>query len=271
MRERLFAKYRYSLILLKELVKTEFKLRYQGSMLGYLWSLLKPLFLFIILYFVFVYFLRVGSDVPFWPISMLFGIVLWNFFSEITNNGVGAIVGRGDLIRKINFPKYTIIIASSISALINLLLNMVVLVIFMAISHVELSWTMLLTPIYIIELFIFGLGIAFILSTIYVKLRDMNMIWEIIMQALFYGSAIIYPLSMIAGIKPWLAQVILLSPITQTIQDARAALISPANLTAASMGSNILMILAPFAIVITVFVFGAWLFKKKSPSFAENV
>ena len=88
-----YKKYRYSLILLRELVVTEFKLRYQGSVLGYLWSLLKPLFLFAILYFVFVYFLKIGDNVPHWPIAMLLGIVLWNFFAEVTNNGLNAIAG----------------------------------------------------------------------------------------------------------------------------------------------------------------------------------
>lgn len=96
-----FQKYHYSLILLRELVITEFKLRYQGSVLGYLWSLLRPLFLFAILYVVFVHFLRIGGDIPHWPVAMLIGIVLWNFFSEVTNNGVTSIVNRGDVIRKI--------------------------------------------------------------------------------------------------------------------------------------------------------------------------
>ena len=186
-----YNKYRYSLILLRELVITEFKLRYQGSVLGYLWSLLKPLFLFVILYFVFVHFLRIGSDIPNWPLAMLLGIVLWNFFSEVTNNGLSSIVGRGDVIRKINFPKYVIILASSISALINLVLNLVVIAVFMIITGVDVSWLALLTPVYILELFVFGLGLAFILSAIFVRLRDMNYIWEIIMQALFYGSAVI--------------------------------------------------------------------------------
>src|SRR5690606_32270095 len=113
-----FSKYRYSLVLLRELVITEFKLRYQGSVLGYLWSLLKPLFLFTILYFVFFHFLRIGEGVPNWPVSMLLGIVLWTFFSEITTNGLSSVVSRGDVIRKINFPKYVIVFASSISALI---------------------------------------------------------------------------------------------------------------------------------------------------------
>lgn len=264
-------KYRYSLILLRELVITEFKLRYQGSVLGYLWSLLKPLFLFIILYFVFVYFLRVGSEVPNWPVAMLFGIVLWNFFSEITNNGVGSIVGRGDLIRKINFPKYIIVVASSISALINLVFNLIVLIAFIVISKVDITAMALLTPLFIIELFVFGLGIAFILSTLFVRFRDINYIWEIIMQALFYGSAIIYPLSMIATPNPQLAHIILASPITQAIQDARATLIDPANVTSVSMGSPWWIVAIPFIITIATFVFGAWLFKKNSPHFAENV
>src|SRR5690606_3410648 len=99
-------RYRYSLILLRELVITAFKLGYQGSILGYLWSLLRPIFLFVILYFVFTYFLGIGRDMQHWPVSMLLGIVLWNFFSEVTNNGVTSIVNRGDVIRKINFPKY---------------------------------------------------------------------------------------------------------------------------------------------------------------------
>ena len=146
---KLQSKYRYSTILLRELVITEFKLRYQGSVLGYLWSLLKPLFLFVILYFVFVNFLKIGSDIPNWPLALLFGIVLWNFFAEVTNNGLNAIVGRGDVIRKINFPKYVIVLSSSISALINLGLNLIVIGVFMIFSDVNLSWSALLTPLYI--------------------------------------------------------------------------------------------------------------------------
>ncbi|MDR1032756.1 MAG: ABC transporter permease [Candidatus Nomurabacteria bacterium] len=270
MREKLIAKYRYSLVLLKELVKTDFKLRYQGSVLGYLWSLLKPLFLFVILYFVFVHFLRIQGG-PHWPVAMLFGIVLWNFFAEITGNGVMAIVNRGDVIRKINFPKYIIIVSSSVSALINLFINLVVLVVFMIISGVDLHWTALLTPLYVLELFVFAVGLSFILSTIFVKLRDVGYIWEIIMQALFYGSAVIYPLSMIVDKSTLLAQVLLLNPIAQSIQGARNALIDPSNIVVFDLTSNPFIILFPLALVLATFIFGAWLFKKKSPYFAENV
>lgn len=271
MKARLTQKYRYASILLRELVVTEFKLRYQGSVLGYLWSLLRPLFLFVILYFVFVYFLRIGGDIPHWPVAMLLGIVLWNFFSEVTNNGLTAIVGRGDVIRKINFPKYVILLASSISAFINLLLNLVVIAVFMAINGVELSWSALLAPLFILEVFAFGLGLSFILSTVFVRLRDMNYIWEIIMQALFYASAIIYPISLVMEKSHTIAQFLLLNPVAQAVQDTRHVLISSNNPTLYELSGSMAVAALPIVFVGIVVVFGAWLFRRRSPGFAEEV
>src|SRR4030042_6585150 len=129
--EKLQQRYRYSVILLKQLVKTDFKLRYQNSVLGYLWSLLKPLALFTILYIIFAKFLRIGDEVPNFAIYLLLGIVLWSFFAEITVGSVTLIVAKGDLLRKLNFPRYNIILAGSLSALINLFLNLLVVSVFM--------------------------------------------------------------------------------------------------------------------------------------------
>lgn len=272
MKSQLMQKYRYSVILLKELVITEFKLRYQGSVLGYLWSLLRPLFLFVILYFVFVYFLRIGNDVPHWPVALLLGIVLWNFFSEVTNNGLTSIVNQGDVIRKVNFPKYVILLAGSVSAFINLLLNLLVIAVFMVINQVDVSWMALVSPFFILEIFVFALGLSLVLSTLFVKLRDMNYIWEIIMQALFYASAIIYPISMVIEKSPLMAELLLLNPVTQAVQDARHTLISTHNPTLWELsGGNIFVTLIPWVIVLLVTVVGAWMFKKQSPYFAENV
>lgn len=266
-------KYHYSLILLRELVITEFKLRYQGSVLGYLWSLLRPIFLFVILYVVFMYFLGIGKDMHHWPVAMLLGIVLWNFFSEVTNNGVTSIVNRSDVIRKINFPKYVIVIAGTISAFINLLLNLIVIVVFMVINGVDFSWAALLSPLYVLEIFVFALGLAFLLSALFVKLRDINYIWEIIMQGLFYASAVIYPITMVVEkANETVASFILLNPVAQAIQDARHTLIDPENLTLWQLsGHNIVMTMIPYVIVIVTFVVGALYFKKKSPTFAEDV
>lgn len=272
MQSKFYKKYRYSLVLLRELVITEFKLRYQGSALGYLWSLLRPIFLFIILYVVFVYFLQIGNDVPHWPVALLLGIVFWNFFSEVTNNGVTSIVQRGDVIRKINFPKYVIILAGSVSALINLCINLVVIGIFMIVNGVDVHWSSLWSVLFILEIFVFALGLSFILSAVFVRFRDINYIWEIIMQGLFYASAVIYPIAMVISKSPELAQVLLINPVAQSIQDARHLLISDANPTLYMLsGENVLIASIPIIIVIIVFLFGAWFFKKKSPYFAENV
>src|SRR5665213_2934141 len=158
--------------LLSELVRTDFKLRYQGSVLGYAWSLLRPLLLFIILYVVFVKFLKLGNGVPHYPVYLLLGIVLWNFFVEMTVMSLGSIVGRGDLIRKIRIPRWMIVFSSSISALINLFLNLVVIVIFMFINHVDLLRTTLWLPLILFEIYALALGLSLFLSAAFVKYRD---------------------------------------------------------------------------------------------------
>jgi ABC-2 type transport system permease protein len=170
--QQFFERYRYSAILLKQLVKTDFKLRYQGSLLGYAWSLLRPLLLFLPLYFIFK-FINAGSGIPHPPQYLLLGIVLWNYFSEVTSGGVSAVVGKGDLLRKINFPKYVIILAGSFSAFINLLLNFVVLGFFMFFGHVEMSWRALLIIPLIAELFVIAIAMAFFLSTLFVRFRNL--------------------------------------------------------------------------------------------------
>jgi ABC-2 type transport system permease protein len=262
-------RYNYSLILLRELVITDFKLRYQGSALGYLWSLLRPLAIFAVLYFVFVVFLRVGEGIPHFAIYLLLGIVLWNFFVEITLGSVGAIVGKGDLIRKINFPKYVIILATSFSALINLFLNFIVIVAFMIIFGASPSWSALIVvPLLIIELYFLGLAFAFFLSTAFVKYRDVSYIWEVLIQAAFYATPILYPLALI----PVAAQKFsMLNPMAQIIQDARFVLVTPQTLTGANTFSNMFFRLIPILLVFIAFVIGALYFKKNSKSFAEDV
>src|ERR1035438_7635891 len=143
--KRLFSK--RNRVLLAELVRTDFKLRYQGSVLGYAWSLLRPLLIFVILYIVFVKFLKVGAGTPHYAQYLLFGIVIWNFFAEMTMQSLGSIVGRGDLIRKIRIPRWIIVFSSSLSALINLFLNLLVVAIFMIINHVPLLNTIVLLPL----------------------------------------------------------------------------------------------------------------------------
>jgi ABC-2 type transport system permease protein len=253
--------------ILREMVSTDFKVRYQGSVLGYFWSLLKPLFLFAILYIVFTYILPLGKSVEHYPVYLLLGIVLWNFFTEATTIGAGSVVARGDLIRKISIPRYLVVIASSVSALINLGLSLIVVFIFALFNGIMPSFNWLLLVPLILELFIFTLGISFWLAAAYVKFRDINYIWEIFLQAGFYASAIIFPLSMVpAEYQKWF----FLNPIVQIIQDARYVIATDTSITIWSTIQS-WAILVPFIIIAFAAVVGGLYFKRRSRYFAEDI
>lgn len=264
-------KYRYSVILLRQLVITDFKLRYKGSVLGYVWSLLRPLALFAVLYVVFIHFLRFGTDIPHFAVSLLLGVVLWNYFVEVTSNGLSAIVSKGDLMRKLSFPRYVIVVAGSFSALINLGINLVVVGFFIYLNGVELTWSVFFIFPLILELFILGLSIALLLSALYVKFRDVSYIWELVLQAGFYATPIIYPIATVAAISPVAAQVILLNPVAQIIQDSRWAVISHETTTTVSSFGTLYALSIPLAIVVILAVVSVLYFKKQSPGFAEDI
>ncbi len=258
-------------ILLKELTKTDFKLRYQGSVLGYLWALLRPLMMFAILYIVFAKLLKIGGDIPHYPVYLLTGTTLWSFFTECTSQGIQAIVIRGDLLRKISFPKYIVVVSSTLTAVINLLINLVVIIIFALINGVSPSWSWLVVPIFIVELYCLSLGIAFLLGAINVKYRDITSIWDVLVQALFYAVPIIYPITMVASSSALAAKVILLNPIAQVIQDVRYYLITTESMTTWNYINGTMIKMIPIALVVLVLLCGALYFRKKSKKFAEEV
>ena len=265
--------YKNNRVLLKELTKTDFKLRYQGSVLGYLWALLRPLMMFAILYIVFAKLLKFGGDIPHYPVYLLVGTTLWSFFTECTNQGIQAIISRGDLIRKICFPKYIVVVSATLTAVINFLINLVVVIIFALINGVTPSWTWLLVPVLVLELYMLALGISFLLGAINVKYRDITSIWDILTQALFYAVPIIYPVSMVAATSEVAAKIILLNPISQIIQDVRYCLIT--NQTITTWGyigeDQFFLKFVPILIVFLILIWGSWYFRKKSKKFAEEI
>lgn len=272
---KLISKYRYSWILLRELVKTDFKLRYQGSMLGMAWSVLKPLMLFAVMYVVFVRFLRFGAGIPHFAVSLLLAQTLWAFFQEATSQGMQAIVGRGDLLRKLKFPKYIVVVSSTVSALINLVISLFVVLIFMIVNGVEFRPTILLFPFVIIELYLFSLGVALLLSTLFVRFRDIGHIWDVIMQAWFYATPIIYPLTQLINVG-WLSVaklVLMLNPIAQIIQDARYLVVTTQTETIWGLvGQQCwLLKLIPLLIIAIVLLVGVTVFRRRSPYFAEEL
>lgn len=259
-------------VLLRELVVTDFKLRYQNSALGYLWSLLKPLFLFAIMYVVFVHFMRFGEGIKHFAPMLLLGLVLWGFFTEATKQGMNSITSRASLLRKINFPKYILVLSATISAFINLLLNLIVVFIFMLIDGVEFSWLIVLFPVSLLLLYAAALSLAFLFAAISVRYRDIGYIWDVISQAMFYGTPIFYPLQKVMEFNDWAAQLLMLNPVAVIIQNSRAQLVGSENaITPDQLFSNPIWIIVPYLIIALVGVLAVWFFKKRQGHFAEDV
>jgi ABC-2 type transport system permease protein len=258
--------------LLKQLVVTDFKLRYQGSVLGYFWSLFKPMMMFGVLFVVFTYIIPTGKDVPHFPVYLLLGIVIWTFFVEATTMGLGSIVGRGDLIKKVSISKISIVISSILSAGVNLALNSIIVVIFMIFNGAEVNWLLLpFVILLMIELVLLAIGLALILSALYVKFRDFAPIWEIILQVLFYATPIIYPFTLALNAHPKIAEILSFNPLTQIIQDFREILITPKTLTTHEVLPMVLSYVVPLVSVLAFAIVGYLYFKNRAKYFVEDL
>ena len=252
------------------MIRTDFKLRYQASVLGYLWSIVKPLFMFAILYIIFEKVLKLGKE-PNYGLSLLLGIVLWNFFAEGTSGALKSVVAKGSLIRKIDIPRYLIPTASIASAFINLILNLLVVFVFIAFgTNTAESWkTLIVLPLLIVELVLFTFAVGFFLSAVYVKLRDIDHIWEVVRQALFYSIPIIYPLSRVPS--ETIQQIILMNPLVQIVEDARSVTTYSGVVRIPDVFPSSLIQLVPIGLVIASLFFGVRYFTKRAKHFAEQV
>ncbi len=258
--------------LLKQLVLTDFKLRYQGSVLGYVWSLLRPMMMFGVLFVIFTYIIPTGKDIPHFPAYLLLGIVVWTFFVEATTMGLGSIVGRADMIRKVSISKVSIVVASVASAGVNFALNMVVVAVFMIANTAEVDWTMIwVVPLLIIELMLLVAGLAFVLASLYVKFRDFAPIWEVVLQAMFYATPIIYPLQMALSRSHVVAQVLMLNPLAQIMQDLRQILITPVTVTGLEVLPKLVYFSIPFIVVPAIALGGWFYFKARAKYFVEDL
>ena len=272
--DRLRQRYHYSLVILRELVKTDFKLRYQGSFLGVAWSVLQPLMLFVVMYLVFAKFLRMTDGTPTYPVVLLLGISSWQFFNESTSIGLRSIVDRGDLLRKVHFPNYIVVVSATMGALISYGINLIVVLIFAIFCKVHFTWRVLLLPISVFQLYILALGFTLIMATMYVYFRDVSHIWDVLQQVIFYSIPVIYPLTAVSGIHHWwgpvVAKLLLLNPIAQSIQDIRHSFIAPETTpTVWNQISNPFMTMIPILLTVVMVVLGVCVFRKYNRKFAE--
>jgi ABC-2 type transport system permease protein len=259
-----------NLNLVRELSITAFKLKYTGSALGYVWSLVKPLMLFAIMYLVFSQLLGTGSGSTDFPVQLLVAIVAWTFFTEATSTAMNAVAGNGELIRKAYFPRWILVVASTTSALLTFAINTVlVIVITFALGHMHLDWRSLLAPLYFLELIALVLGLSLLLSSLFVFFRDLGHIWEILSLVLFYGSAVVFPFTKISNKSKSLADLAGLNPVAQIITDLRHSLVDP---SLPSMHSIIgPLVIIPIGISFATLIIGYFVFTKLTPRFAESL
>ena len=199
--------------LLKELIARDIKIKYRKSVLGVLWTLLNPLFMMIVLSIVFSNLFR--FDVEYFPVYLLSGQLIFNFYSESTTVSMSAILDNGSLIKKIYVPKYLFVLSRVFSSTINLLASFTALICVMFAMRVDLHYTVLLAPIPLLFIISFSLGAGLILSAITVKFRDVMHLYSVFVTALMYLTPVIYPMSIL---PEWLEPVVKLNPITNILQ-----------------------------------------------------
>jgi ABC-2 type transport system permease protein len=261
----------YLLCVLGVTAAAEFRLKYSGSALGYFWSIAKPLAFFTMLYLVFGHIFKLNSLSSYYPVSLLMGIVLYTFVADATNLAMYSLVVRQSLLRKLVFPRIVIPTSAVLTASITFVVNLVVVGMFIAAKQItpRLSW-LLVIPL-LVELFVVVLAVSLVLATIFVRLRDIGQVWDLVLQLFFYASPIVYPIGYLPG---WARTIAFLNPFTQILQQIRSIVLYPDlpnNKITASQTLGDWASLAPIAIVLGLAVISLVFFKREEPWFAERV
>ena len=255
--------------MVKVLAGATLKPRYADATLGYFWTLAQPLGLFAVLYLVFGHAFRLNATIPNYAIFLLIGIALFQFFSEATTSTMAEIVGQSQLMRKLPLPPLVIVVAVSVSSLIDFALHAVALAVFVAISGIapHFDWLMLI-PL-VLELYVFVLGVSMILAALHAQFRDMQAIWGLATRMFFYGSAIFFPVSLLPD---WARSLVLGNPFGQVMQDVRALVLGGQDiLTVPEAMGGVLAYAVPVALTALLFAFGYVFFQRRQPWFAEGL
>ncbi len=251
------------------LARTDFKLRYFGSSLGYFWQLARPLLFFGVIYVFFTQILNVGQGIPHYGVYLLTGIVLWTFFGEATGNAVPSLVQREQLLRKVRFPRLAIPLGVTLTSVFNLAMNFIAVFVFALISGVtpRLSWLWMI-PIFL-GFVAMALGMSMLLSALYLRYRDVQPVWEVLVQMLFYSSPIMYIASSYQGLE----HLALLNPFALMLTQMGHSFVhgGTAMRSAETAAGGLPHVLVSLAIIPLVVGLGLWYFNREAPHFAENL
>jgi ABC-2 type transport system permease protein len=260
--------WRHFVYVTRALTATEFKLRYFGSVLGYLWTLLRPLMLFGVLYVIFTHVVRFGGDVPHYPVVLLAAIVVFNFFAEATSGGLGSFVARENLLRKVYFPRAAVPISVTFTAAANLVLGVVVVLLFAVIDGVTPSPTWFLFIGAVLAVVALATAVSLLLAVLFVRYRDVQPMWEVLLQLLFWGTPIFY---VIEAVPSSVRELMMLSPLAVAIQQGRHWLVESSTDSAGEAIGGTVRLLIPLAIFVAIALLSWWAYRRAEPRMAEDL
>ena len=260
--------WRRALDLLYLIAAAEFKKTYFGTVLGYLWSLARPLLLFGVLLAVFTQIFRIGSQVPNYPVLLLFNIVLFGFFQEGTTGAVTSIVSQESVVRKTQFPRLVIPLAVVLTSFFNLALNLVVVFVFILAWGIDPHWSWLGFPLVLAAIVVLTAAVAMLVSSLYPRFRDTAIIWTVLATVLFYGTPVLYPLDVV---PVEMRDVLLLNPLTPLFELARAWVIDPGAPGPVEAADGWALLLVPAALYVAICALSVWVFRREAPRIAEQL
>jgi ABC-2 type transport system permease protein len=248
---------------------TDFKLTYFGTVFGYLWSLVRPLLLFAVLYAVFTRVIRFGGLVDNYAQILLLNLMLFGIFSEATTRAVRSVLNSENIVRKMQFPRLVIPLSVVTVALFNLCLNLLVVLVFITATGVEprLSWLAL--PLIVVALMALTTGVSVLLSAIFVRFRDVFQIWSVVARALFYASPVLWPVGLLQGTG--MHFLFFINPLVALLEEARRVVVDPGAPTPVEAAGSVFGIIAPALIVLAVCAIGFWTFVRAAPRVAEEL
>ncbi len=248
---------------------TEYRLTYFGSALGYLWSLMRPLMLFGVLYVVFSQIIDFGAEIVNYPVLLLLNIVLFNFFQDSTGKAVSSLVDRETIVRKMHFPGMVIPLARVLTGLLNLSVSLVVVFIFLLGYGVEPRWTWLLLPVSLLALSLITLAVAMLLSSLYVRFRDVAPIWAVLSTVLFYGSPVLYVIDVVP--EDYQRPILLVNPLADILEQTRHWIVDPGAPGAVEAVGGAGWALIPLALSVALCALAVYVFNREAPRIAERL
>ena len=249
---------------------TEFKRVYFGTVLGYLWSLIRPLMLFGVLLFVFTKVFKIGSELPYYPILLLLGIVLYGLFQEATTASVTSVVSQEGVVRKTQFPRLVIPLSTVVTGALNLSLNLLVVFVFVLAWGVDPTWTWLLFPVALALLVTLTAAVGMALSVLYVRFRDVAIIWTVLAQVLFYATPILFPIEKLES--PTYERILMFNPLAPIFEQVRVwVLAEPDAPTAVEAAGGWVWLLPAALLYVGTCIFAVWVFNREAPRIAEEL